>query len=121
MPFGPRPCRPPPVTVTASPPRRSGRAPAIVSRLAGSGRPRIIGSVSLLLRAGEWDCVTPQSAGWRYLSFRVERLDGHSERATAEHETALVLLDGACSVDAGGDRFELGPRAGVFEGLPWTL
>ena len=26
----------------------------------------------LLLRAGDWDAVTPESAGWRYLSFRVE-------------------------------------------------
>jgi len=77
--------------------------------------------VGLLLRAGEWDCVTPQSAGWRYLSFRIERLAGPSERATADQEVAIVLLQGACAVEVDGRRFELGPRAGVFEQLPWTM
>ena len=32
-----------------------------------------------------------------------------------------MLLEGACTVEADGERFELGPRAGVFEQLPWTL
>jgi 5-deoxy-glucuronate isomerase len=77
--------------------------------------------VSFLLRAGEWDRVTPESAGWRYLSFRVERLAGAEERDTGPVETAIVLLEGACTVEADGSRFELGPRAGVFEQLPWTL
>jgi len=77
--------------------------------------------VKLLLRAGEWDRVTPESAGWRYLSFRVERFSGSAERDTGPVETALVLLQGACAVEADGRRFELGPRAGVFEQLPWTL
>ena len=65
--------------------------------------------------------MTPESAGWRYLSFRVERLAGAEERDTGREETAIVLLEGACSVEADGERFELGPRAGVFEQLPWTL
>ncbi len=77
--------------------------------------------MSFLLRAGEWDRVTPESAGWRYLSFRVERLAGAEERDTGPVETAIVLLEGACTVEADGSRFELGPRAGVFEQLPWTL
>jgi 5-deoxy-glucuronate isomerase len=77
--------------------------------------------MSLVLRAGGWDRVTPASAGWRYLSFGVERLAGGDTRATGGEETAIVLLAGRCRVDVGRTRFELGPRAGVFEELPWTL
>jgi 5-deoxy-glucuronate isomerase len=84
-------------------------------------RTTIIGGVSLLLRAGEWERVTPESAGWRYLSFRVERIAGADERDTGPAETALVLLEGACSVEVDGRRFELGPRASVFAQLPWTV
>src|SRR5581483_12028184 len=29
--------------------------------------------------------------------------------------------EGSCAVDVEGTRFELGPRAGVFRDLPWTL
>ena len=77
----------------------------------------------LLLRDGEWDVVDPGSAGWRYLSFRVERLrDGESvSRNTGGEEIALVPLGGRCAVDTGGERFELGERATVFEGMPWAL
>jgi 5-deoxy-glucuronate isomerase len=77
--------------------------------------------VSLLLRAGEWDRVTPESAGWRYLSFCVERVEGSGDRLTGPQETALVLLEGAFTVEADGRHFELGPRSSVFEQLPWTL
>ncbi|HVR14639.1 MAG TPA: 5-deoxy-glucuronate isomerase, partial [Gaiellaceae bacterium] len=77
----------------------------------------------LLLRDGEWDVVDPGSAGWRYLSFRVERLrDGASvARNTGGEEIALVPLGGRCAVDTGGERFELGERASVFDGMPWAL
>jgi 5-deoxy-glucuronate isomerase len=77
--------------------------------------------VTLLLRAGEWEAVTPRSAGWRFLSFRVERLAGADMGHTAGEETAIVLLRGRCTAEVNGSRFELGPRAGVFEELPWTL
>ena len=77
--------------------------------------------MTFLLRAGEWQRVTPQSAGWRRLSFAVERLRGADTRHTGGEETAVVLLEGRCSIEADGKRFELGPRAGVFEELPWTL
>ena len=75
----------------------------------------------LLLQAGTWSGVTPSSAGWRYLTFRVERLASAVERETGGEETAIVLLGGSCSVRADGRTFELGPRASVFESLPWTL
>jgi 5-deoxy-glucuronate isomerase len=77
----------------------------------------------LLLRDGEWDVVDPGSAGWRYLSFRVDRLrDGESvTRKTGGEEIALVPLGGRCAVETGGERFELGERASVFDGMPWAL
>ncbi len=75
----------------------------------------------MLHPAGEWNEITPALAGWRYLSFRVESLDGAEVRRTGGQEAALVLLSGGCRVETDGHRFELGPRAGVFGGLPWTL
>jgi 5-deoxy-glucuronate isomerase len=77
----------------------------------------------LLLRDGEWDVVGPGSAGWRYLSFRVDRLsDGETvARNTGGQEIALVPLGGSCAVDTAGKRYELGGRASVFDGMPWAL
>jgi 5-deoxy-glucuronate isomerase len=77
----------------------------------------------LLLRDGEWDVVDPGSAGWRYLSFRVDRLrDGENvTRNTGGEEIALVPLGGRCAVDTGGERYELGERSSVFDGMPWAL
>jgi 5-deoxy-glucuronate isomerase len=77
----------------------------------------------LLLRDGEWDVVDPGSASWRYLSFRVDRLrDGENViRNTGGEEIALVPLGGRCAVDNGGQRYELGGRASVFDGMPWAL
>jgi 5-deoxy-glucuronate isomerase len=77
----------------------------------------------LLLRDGEWDVVDPASASWSYLSFRVERLrDGEEvSRRTGAEEIALVTLGGRCAIESGGDRWELGERASVFDGMPWAL
>jgi 5-deoxy-glucuronate isomerase len=76
-----------------------------------------------LLRHGEWDVVDPASAAWRYLSFRVERLrDGEQvSRQTGDEEIALVPLGGRCAVESGDERWELGERANVFDGMPWAL
>jgi 5-deoxy-glucuronate isomerase len=77
----------------------------------------------LLLRRGEWDTITPEKAGWRYLTFAVRHVvPGRPiEASTGGEELALVLLSGSLSVGADGESWELGPRAGVFESLPWTL
>jgi 5-deoxy-glucuronate isomerase len=75
----------------------------------------------LLRRAGDWSRVAPAEAGWRYLTFGVERLAGAAERETGGEEVAIVLLQGSCTVEVDGERLELGPRAGVFESLPWTV
>ena len=77
----------------------------------------------LLLRHGEWDLVDPASASWRYLSFRVERLhDGDAvTRRTGDDEIVLVSLGGRFAAESDGERWELGSRATVFDGMPWAL
>jgi 5-deoxy-glucuronate isomerase len=79
--------------------------------------------MELLLRDGEWKQVDPASASWEYLSFRVERVaDGEQvSRNTGDDEIALVTLGGRCAVEAAGERWELGGRAHVFDGMPWAL
>jgi 5-deoxy-glucuronate isomerase len=73
----------------------------------------------VLLRAGTWDHVTPESAGWRYLHFGVR--SGAFSARTGDAEIALVPLGGRCSVEADGGSWELGGRASVFDGMPWAL
>jgi len=72
----------------------------------------------LLLRQG-FDPVTPETAGWSYLSFRVE--SGSFESETADFEIALVPLSGRCRVEAEGESWELAGRESVFAGMPWAL
>src|SRR5260370_36314349 len=91
---------------------------------ADAGRARSGARVTdLLRRHGEWDAVDPTSASWRYLSFRVERLSEGEQvsRATGSEEVALVPLAGRCAVESGGERWELGGRSSVFDGMPWAL
>jgi 5-deoxy-glucuronate isomerase len=73
----------------------------------------------LLLRAGAWEQVTPESAGWRHLHFGVRQTPFAS--ATGEAEIALVPLGGRCRVEADGESWELGGREHVFAGMPWAL
>src|SRR5438552_1367880 len=63
------------------------------------------------------------SSSWRYLSFRVERLRNGEQvsRQTGGEEVALVPLGGSCAVERGGESWELGERANVFDGMPWAL
>ena len=77
----------------------------------------------LLLKAGEWESVTPESARWRYLSFGVwSASEGTVEElATHDNEVALVPLGGRCRIEAHGERWEVGERASVFAGMPWAL
>jgi 5-deoxy-glucuronate isomerase len=79
--------------------------------------------MELLLRHGEWDVVDPASAGWRYLSFRVESIKpaDHVSRNTGGEEIAIVPLEGTCLVESDGVRWELGGRGSVFDGMPWAL
>jgi 5-deoxy-glucuronate isomerase len=63
--------------------------------------------------------VTPQSAGWQYLSFRVVALAAGETYvvATGGEEVALVPLQGSSVVQVGGQAFAL-ERSGVFVGPP---
>jgi 5-deoxy-glucuronate isomerase len=72
-----------------------------------------------LLRAGEWEQVTPESAGWRYLHFGVRQ--GSFSAETGDAEVVLVPLDGLCAVEAEGERWEIEGRESVFDGMPWAL
>src|SRR5439155_21513405 len=73
----------------------------------------------LLLRAGSWQQVTPESAGWSNLYFGVRTASFSA--ATEDVEVALVPLSGRCRVEAEGESWELGGRENVFAGLPWAL
>jgi 5-deoxy-glucuronate isomerase len=76
-------------------------------------------SGELLLRAGSWQDVTPESANWRYLSFGTRT--GSFSAETGEFEIALVPLSGRFHVESGDGSWELGGREHVFAGLPWAL
>ena len=67
--------------------------------------------------------VTPQRAGWRYVSFSVRQIASGKtwQGATAAEELCLVLLEGRCKVDWTNGRAELGPRRDVFSGYPHAL
>lgn len=59
--------------------------------------------------------ITPERAGWRYLSFSVHTVVGELHVGRADHETAVVALaGGALRV---GD-VELAGRESVWDGLP---
>jgi 5-deoxy-glucuronate isomerase len=73
----------------------------------------------LLLKAGEWGAVTPENAGWSYLTFEVH--GASFSRAADDVETVLVPLGGTCRVEANGQSWEIGGRANVFAGLPSAL
>ena len=62
--------------------------------------------------------VTPESAGWDHVGFRVVKLDpGEShEGGEAGREACLVVLTGTADIEAGGKSFEaVGSRSSVFE------
>jgi 5-deoxy-glucuronate isomerase len=73
---------------------------------------------SLVRRATEG--VRPETAGWKYLSFRTRSLAPAEELAgnTKAEETALIWLGGTAEVDGFGD---VGERAHVFNGKPSAL
>ena len=72
-----------------------------------------------LLKAGEWERVTPESGGWRYLFFQVCDRPFELENDTAE--SVLIPLSGTTRVRAAGQTWELGGRADVFAGVPTSL
>ncbi|UKK83130.1 5-deoxy-glucuronate isomerase [Sphingopyxis sp. BSN-002] len=68
--------------------------------------------------------ITPESAGWKYVGFRVVRLAAGASYNHVEdgREACLVVLTGTVSVMAGGERFEsLGGRETVFDGAATSV
>ncbi|CAM3511714.1 MULTISPECIES: 5-deoxy-glucuronate isomerase [Halomonas] len=65
--------------------------------------------------------VTPASAGWEYVGFRVHKLaKGERLEASTNHqEVCLVLLTGRANVASGEHSFEdIGERMDIFEQIP---
>ena len=65
--------------------------------------------------------VTPDSAGWRWLSYRCEHVNGLVEVATPDDEVCLVNLGGTLKAVVDGVRHSLGDRPNPFAGLPRSL
>ena len=67
--------------------------------------------------------VDPDSAGWEFCSLIVIRLAAGAtwQGATGRDEVALVPLSGTCTVTSGGETWEIGGRANVFDGPTATL
>lgn len=64
--------------------------------------------------------VTPQSAGWRHLSFRVHGVSSRASWTTGPHEEAvLVVLGGSGELHVGPRSQRIEGRKDVFAGLPW--
>ncbi|WP_016915276.1 5-deoxy-glucuronate isomerase [Vreelandella stevensii] len=65
--------------------------------------------------------ITPASAGWKHIGFRVHKL-GKGERFEShshDQEICLVLLSGRANVVCGEHRFEdIGERMDIFEQIP---
>lgn len=62
--------------------------------------------------------VTPESAGWSYVGFKVLKLEADETAAGGEdgREACIVILSGRCSIEAGGHTFaDIGARMSVFE------
>jgi 5-deoxy-glucuronate isomerase len=63
--------------------------------------------------------ITPQSAGWTFLSFRWGPLEAPVQADTGERELALVVIAGRIAVRAGSTRIEEGTgRSSPFDGMP---
>jgi 5-deoxy-glucuronate isomerase len=68
--------------------------------------------------------ITPESAGWKYVGFRVIRLAAGTGYNHVEdgREACLVVLTGTVSVMAGGESFEdIGGRRTVFDGAATSV
>lgn len=84
-------------------------------------------AANLIVHPGGGDtlvAVDPATAGWDLLHFEARSMAPEQSlaRNTGEHELALVLLGGICSVTSSkGEWPTIGQRAHVFAGLPHAL
>ncbi|MCI0395916.1 MAG: 5-deoxy-glucuronate isomerase [Chloroflexi bacterium] len=73
---------------------------------------------------GEYVRVTPETAGWEWLSFAARKMaQGEQWRQeTGNDEYAIVVLGGVCSVRSSrGEWNHIGRRPNVFSGMPYAL
>ena len=79
---------------------------------------------NVLKESGESLCMTPESTGFEYLTFRIRRMS-RGEDFTSEtnaSELGIVTLGGRCSVkSSAGTWKDFGNRANVFDGMPTAL
>ncbi|MGP9537965.1 5-deoxy-glucuronate isomerase [Brachybacterium sp. AOP43-C2-M15] len=76
-----------------------------------------------VLTQGSWDVITPEIAGWTYVSFEVRTFGaGETLEIPADgSERALVNLRGDLVVTVAGQEHRIGGRDSVFDGLGHTL
>ena len=75
-------------------------------------------------RDGTLIAVTPRRANWRYVGFEAVRLAPGASRTwtLADREACVVLLCGACELQAGGESLDASDgRASPFDGPPHAL
>ncbi len=67
--------------------------------------------------------ISPALAGWRYLSFWLDTVDGRSlvDEPSGQEQAIVVIGGGGLDVTVGARRFELPGRESVFDGLPSAL
>ncbi|HYX85778.1 MAG TPA: 5-deoxy-glucuronate isomerase [Gaiellales bacterium] len=74
----------------------------------------------LILRAPAPD-ITPETAGWRWLSYRSVTVAGEAELDTGPDEACLVNLGGEVRAVLDGAQHDLGSRETPFAALPHAL
>jgi 5-deoxy-glucuronate isomerase len=73
---------------------------------------------------GEYQRVTPKTAGWEHLHFSARRLKRGErwEADTGAFEYGLVVLGGTCDVQSSRGKWtKVGRRPHVFSGMPYAL
>ncbi|KGJ72590.1 hypothetical protein GY21_14245 [Cryobacterium roopkundense] len=75
-----------------------------------------------ILKHGTWDKITPEIAGWEFVSFEVTVFDGQTLSFDADtNERALVPLSGTVTATINGVEYVFGGRTSVFDGLGHCL
>jgi 5-deoxy-glucuronate isomerase len=76
-----------------------------------------------VLKNGEWGVITPEIAGWEFVTFETRTFDGETvhDFPADSNERALVNLSGDFTATVDGAEYSLGGRATVFDGLGHTL
>lgn len=76
-----------------------------------------------VFKAGTWDDLTPETAGWQFSGLRIARLEpGETLSLPADElERAIVPLSGTVTAEVEDQVYAFGGRASVFDGLGHTL